>query len=138
MYRKKVTASRKMFLVFNHLLTLEQETQAKDVWGVTSIITLPPGLKKIWEQIPADLDDISDIILPVEQWLEKEADKNDVVLVQGDFGATWHLVNFALRAQLIPVYSVTQRDALEDVQPDGSIKTTHVFKHRRFRLYDRP
>ncbi|WP_462270677.1 CRISPR-associated protein Csx20 [Desulfobacter sp.] len=135
---KKIKDSRKMFLVFNHMLTLEQEAQTREVWGITHIITLPPELKKIWEQIPADLDDISDIILPVQQWLEKEADKNDVVLIQGDFGATWLLVDFALKAQLIPVYSVTQRDAREVVQADGSIKNTHVFKHRMFRLYGRP
>jgi hypothetical protein len=132
---KEIKDSRKMFLVFNHMLTLEQETQAREVWGITHIFTLPPELKKIWEQIPADLDDISDIIFPVQQWLEKEADKNDVVLIQGDFGATWLLVDFALRAQLTPVYSVTQRDAREITQPDGSIKNTHVFKHKMFRLY---
>ena len=127
-----------MFLIFNHVLTQEQEIQARGLWGVTSIIMMPPILKKIWEQIPADIENISDVIFPVQQWLAKEADKNDVVLVQGDFGATWLLVDFALRAQLIPVYSVTQRDAREDIQPDGSIKTTHVFKHMRFRLYGQP
>ena len=127
-----------MFLVFNHALTREQETQAREIWGVTSIVALPLSLKQIWGQIPADLENISDVILPVQQWLEKEAAKNDVVLIQGDFGATWLLVDFALKAQLIPVYSVTQRDARENIQPDGSIKTTHVFKHRRFRLYAQP
>lgn len=132
---EKQKIEKKMFLVFNHMLTQGQETQAKDVWGVTSFITLPPGLNKIWKQIPADLENISNVILPVQQWLKKEANENDVVLIQGDFGATWLLVDFALRVKLIPVYSVTQRDAREVVQPDGSIKTTHVFNHRRFRLY---
>lgn len=135
---EKQKKEKKMFLVFSHRLTPEQENDAQDVWGVTSFIAIPPGLKKIWEQIPADLENISNVILPIQQWVKREADKNDVVLIQGDFGATWLLVNFALRAQLIPVYSVTQRDAREVLQPDGAIKTTHVFKHRRFRLYGRP
>lgn len=124
-----------MFLIFNHVLTPAQETQAREVWGVTSIIMLPPVLKKIWEQIPADLENISDVILPVQRWLEKEANKNDVVLVQGDFGATWLIVDFALKNDLVPVYSVTVRQAGEESVPGGSVKTTHFFKHRMFRIY---
>lgn len=126
---------RKMFLLFNHALTLDQEQDARDVWAVTSFVPLPPELKTIWEQIPSDREAISGCLQPIRLWLEKAADENDLALIQGDFGAVWLMVSFAFEKQLVPVYSATMRDAREDVQADGTIKNTHIFRHRMFRLY---
>ena len=113
-----------MFLMFNHLLSKDQEADAQNIWGTQlKFVGLPAYLKALWAQIPADQKCLFDTLAPFRTWLEKESRPNDVVLIQGDFGATWLMVNFALTLSLLPVYSVTVRDAREDLQPDGSIKS---------------
>lgn len=127
---------KKMFLVFSHSLTQEQKNEARKVWGVTHFLPLPEHLQQIWSQIPVDQKEISDVLCPIRQWLENESGRHDIALIQGDFGATWLMVDFALKAKLVPVYSVTQRHAREEVQPDGSIKNIHIFNHKMFRPYN--
>ena len=127
---------KKMLLVFSHRLTQEQEKEARTVWGVTHFLSLPEKLQQIWSQIPANQKKISDVLRPIREWLENESGRHDLALIQGDFGATWLMVDFALKAELIPVYSVTHRNAGEKVQPDGSIKNIHIFKHKMFRPYN--
>jgi len=133
---EKEKNEKKMFLVFSHRLTPEQETEARTVWKVTSFLPLPEQLQQIWSQIPADKKKISDVLCPIRQWLKNESVRHDLALIQGDFGATWLMVDFALKADLVPVYSVTQRLATEERQPDGSIKNIHIFNHKMFRPYN--
>jgi hypothetical protein len=57
------------------------------------------------------------------------------VLIQGDFGATFLMVNFAFEKGLIPIHSTTEREATEELQPDGSVRLSHRFLHKRFRKY---
>nr|WP_320016933.1 CRISPR-associated protein Csx20 [uncultured Desulfobacter sp.] len=125
-----------MFLLFNHSLSKNQETDAQNIWGTElQFVGLPRQLKALWAQIPADKKGLFDTLAPFRAWLEKESCPNDLVLIQGDFGATWLMVQYALNNNLLPVYSVTVRQAREETAPDGTVKTTHVFKHRMFRLY---
>ncbi|NWH06438.1 CRISPR-associated protein Csx20 [Desulfobacter latus] len=125
-----------MFLMFNHSLSEDQETDARNIWGAQlQFVGLPTQLKALWAQIPADQTRIFDTLAPFRTWLEKASCPNDLVLIQGDFGATWIMVHYALNNNLLPVYSVTARQAREETAPDGTVKTTHVFKHRMFRLY---
>jgi hypothetical protein len=44
-------------------------------------------------------------------------------------------VNFAFERGFIPVYSTTQREAVEEYGENGSITVTHRFEHRIFRKY---
>ena len=126
----------KMFLMFNHSLSKDQETDAQNIWGgQLHFVGLPTQLKVLWAQIPADKKGLFDTLAPFRAWLEKESCPNDLVLIQGDFGATWLMVQYALNNNLVPVYSVTIRQAREDITSDGIVKNTHFFKHRMFRLY---
>jgi hypothetical protein len=54
---------------------------------------------------------------------------------QGDFGATYLMVRFALEQGLIPIYATTRRKAREESQADGAVKLTHHFQHQTFRKY---
>jgi len=126
---------RRLFSVFNHTLTPVQIQAATDLLGVTDIIEMPERLKKVWQQIPAELETIKPIIEPVQEWLKECAGPFDFVLIQGDFGATWLMVDFAFKHGLVPVYSTTRREAKETVQADGSVKTEHIFQHQIFRRY---
>jgi len=127
--------NRAIFLVFNHKITPEQKKGAEISLGVNRIIEMPENLQLLWQQIPPALPGIKTILDPVKTWLVESAKPLDYVLIQGDFGATYLLVEFALNRKLIPVYSTTIRQARESIQPDGSLKTEHLFKHKIFRRY---
>ncbi|MBW2742311.1 MAG: hypothetical protein JRE64_26545 [Deltaproteobacteria bacterium] len=126
---------RSLFLIFNHDITPVQEIDACSSLGVQQIINMPPDLKELWRQIPPDLSKISDYLNPVKDWLAGQARKNDHVLIQGDFGACFIMVNFAFETGLIPIYSTTQREAVEEHKEDGTVNLSHQFRHRIFRRY---
>ena len=64
---------------------------------------------------------------PIFDWLLKQAQTDDYILVQGDFGVVYFTVNFAFQNGLIPIYSTTQRKAVENKLPDGSVQLQHTF-----------
>ncbi|HBT89172.1 CRISPR-associated protein Csx20 [Desulfobacter sp.] len=136
MNAKETAKPENMFLMFNHSLSKDQETDAQNIWGTQlQFVGLPGQLKALWAQIPADKQELFDTLAPFRTWLEKQSRPNDLVLIQGDFGATWLMVQYALNSNLVPVYSVTVRLASEERSPDGMVKNTHFFKHQMFRLY---
>jgi len=75
------------------------------------------------------------LLQPVFSWLDRNAQKGDFVLIQGDFGASFLLVQHALHKEYIPVYSTTERKAVERLLEDGQVELIHQFYHIRFRKY---
>ncbi|MBF0101679.1 MAG: hypothetical protein HQK77_12305 [Desulfobacterales bacterium] len=124
-----------LFLIFNHTFTEHQEENARQFLGVTRIISLPDHLQQLWSAIPPELSEIDQYLDPIRKWLGSEASKHDFVLIQGDFGATFILVNTAFELELVPIYSTTRRVVTEEILNDGSIKMTHHFQHSIFRKY---
>lgn len=124
-----------LFLLFNHRCTAAQKDAAQEQLGVTGIITLPPELQQLWSQIPPDRPALAPYLEPVQSWLAAQAQAGDYVLIQGDFGATFLMVRFALNHDLIPVYATTSRQAIEEHLPDGAVKMVHRFQHQMFRKY---
>jgi hypothetical protein len=127
---------RSLFLIFNHEITSVQKSDARNSLGVQQIINMPPDLKDLWRQIPPVLPKISAYLKPVKDWLASQAKKNDYVLIQGDFGACFIMVKFAFEIGLIPVYSTTEREAVEEHKEDGTVNLSHQFRHRIFRRYE--
>jgi hypothetical protein len=125
----------KLLQIFNHTLTSQQEADARERLGVERIVLPPERLQKLWRQVPADLVGIDGYLAPVKDWLAAEGRPGDFVLVQGDFGATWIMVNHAFKLGLVPVYSTTERQAEETITGDGAVRLVHHFRHRRFRRY---
>ncbi len=128
--------SKSLFLLFNHQLTSEQENDARDSLKISNIQSLPLELKAFWRQIPPHLPAITQFLQPIRTWLAAQAQPDDYVLIQGDFGACFLMVNFAFKNKLIPIYSTTVRKAVEEIAEDGSIKLIHRFKHQIFRKYN--
>lgn len=124
-----------LFLLFNHRFTAAQHNAAQEQLGVRKIITLPPELQQLWSQIPPELAELATYLAPIRDWLAAQALVGDYVLIQGDFGATYLMVHFALNHDLIPVYATTSRLATEEHLPDGSVKMVHHFQHQIFRRY---
>ena len=124
-----------LFLIFNHIFTEEQKEDAREKLKINNFINMPDNLKIIWANIPPELDSISDFINPIKQWVLESSRPKDFVLIQGDFGACYLMVNFALKNDLVPIYATSKRQAKEDILPDGSIRLLHYFKHYGFRKY---
>ena len=125
------------FLIFNHQFTAVQEMDACASLGVRNIVNLPAELQELWRNIPPDLPEIKNYLDPIQKWLSSQANEGDHVLIQGDFGACFLMVNFAFEHNLIPVYSTTQREVVEEEQPNGAVRLTHHFQHQIFRKYRR-
>ena len=45
------------------------------------------------------------------------------------------MVNFAFKIGLVPIYSTTRREAVEEHNDDETVKLVHHFQHRIFRKY---
>jgi hypothetical protein len=127
--------SQKLFLIFNHTFTPVQEADARASLGVSEIVVMPDDVRHVWGNVPPELSEIQGWLEPVGKWLKENSQAGDYVLIQGDFGACFLMVHFARETGLIPVYSTTRREAVEEHQPDGSVRMTHHFNHQRFRVY---
>lgn len=125
-----------LIVLFNHALTPEQRKDALASLGVEKIIEPPDALTKIWATIPPDIESITGYIGSIFKWIDSVASSGDYILIQGEFGATFQVVNFCLSRGLVPIYATTRREAGQEYRPDGSVRTVHVFKHVRFRNYE--
>jgi hypothetical protein len=127
---------KKMFLLFSHTLTPSQIEYAKKYFAVDVFVPLPKTLQKKWSNMPYDTPSIRKELTPFKQWLVQEAHGEDVVLIQGDFGAVYSMVNFAKDLKLMPVYATTKRIAKEYENAQGQQEKTSIFEFQRFREYE--
>ena len=126
----------RLFLLFSHALTGEQERDARASLGVEEILPLPENLQQRWSNVPPDLETVQEHIGPALNWLGEQARPGDYVLIQGDFGAVYRAVCVALEQGLTPLYATTARRVKETRLPDGRVESTRVFQHVRYRRYE--
>jgi hypothetical protein len=124
-----------LFLLFNHALTPEQQTDARASLDVGEVVEPPEAISGLWSNLPPESERLFDVLGPVRQWLAENARPGDYVLIQGDFGACWLMVKYAREHGLCPVYSTSRREAREERLEDGSVRLVHHFRHVRFRVY---
>ncbi len=122
-----------MFILVSHQMTEIQYSDAKMNHGVNRFVKLSTD---IWSQIPAEVETIGLYLEDLQHNILKESEKGDLLLVQGDFGATVEMVHFAFRQGLIPVYATTKRIA-KDIVDGDTVTTIRTFEHMRFRKYTR-
>jgi len=125
---------KKMILLFSHNLTPDQKNDAMTTFGVEEFLPLEADLQKLWSNIPADLANLNDYLKPIKSFLKEVLNHDDMVLIQGDFGATCHLAHFVRELGGVGVYATTVRDVVEK-QEGGVIVKTSIFKHVRFRVF---
>jgi len=123
---------KKLFVLMNHIILPEQIKQAKEILDASEVVILSDDA---WAMINPYDDTIAEDLLPYKKKLSFESHERDYLLVQGDFGATYHMVRFALMCKLIPIYATTRRHVDEKVI-DGKVVTTREFSHIRFRRYE--
>jgi len=128
---------RKLFLLFSHKLTDEQTQDAKRSLNATDFIYLPDDLQKKWSAVDPEIGSLKEYSAPIAEWLKNNAQKDDYVLIQGDFGMVYYFVDIAFNNGFIPIYSTTERVFDQTKLDDGSIEMKKIIKHKIFRKYER-
>lgn len=120
----------------SHQLSDIQTKEAKNILKVDCIKMLPLELQQIWSSIEPKGELPIDMLMPIKKWISKESSEQDYVLIQGDFGATFYLVDYCFNIKRVPIYATSTRQVEEKVENDITI-TNRVFKHVNFRKYVR-
>jgi uncharacterized protein MJ1673 len=122
---------KKMFVLISHGLTQEQKSQALKVFGVEDIINIADDA---WSNISPSDENILYVLNRYKKELMLEATAGDILLVQGDFGATYNMINFAKNIGIKTIYATTKR-IVQELAIDGKLVTRREFKHEKFREY---
>ena len=120
-----------MFILMSHEMTDVQYNDAEKNYNIDQFVKLPTD---ICSQIPPESEYIDNYLEELKNEIRTQYKKNDLLMVQGDFGATVEMVNFAFKIGILPVYSTTKRIA-KDIVDGDTITTLRIFEHVRFRKY---
>ncbi len=124
-----------LFLLLNHTLTAQQKADAKVNFSIDTFLALPTNLQKIWSSVSPEGELDIKSLKQISRWLSTHAKKGDYLLIQGEFGATFYMVEFCFSKGFVPLYSTSKREYKEEYFPDGSVKRQHLFKHIQYRPY---
>lgn len=125
-------------VLLSHALTDAQVEDLRRNWSAEIVKTLPEELQRRWSNVPPDGPFPVGWLAPLIAWLEAETAEDDVVVVQGEPGCVYYVVNWCFRHRRLPLYAATAREAQEERRPDGTVITQRVFRHRGFRAYPEP
>lgn len=120
-----------MFILMSHEMTDQQKADAKETLLVNKLDVMPSD---IWSQIPSDFASIEQCLVELKAYISLRADKEDYLLVQGDYGATYSMVQFAKEIGIIPVYATSKRK-VQELAEGEKVTTVREFTHVRFRKY---
>lgn len=127
---------RKFIVLMSHDMSDIQKNDAYENLKVTEIIEAPSEIKAIW----GNVDPISDLDISkldkVISWIKNISEKGDYILVQGEFGATFYIVDYCFKSNLIPVYATSIR-RVEETREGDRVLTNRVFVHEGYRQYIR-
>ena len=124
---------KKAYCLLNHSLTDNQIKELVEEYNISEIKYPDAELSVKWMQIPASKNLDMNVIKAVLVWIQ-DAEKDDVLIVQGEFGSTFYIVDYALKNGLIPVYAVTKRVA-EEKRNGEEVVRQYIFRHCCFRKY---
>lgn len=127
---------KNLIVLMSHNMTENQKEDAYKTLKVKDILESNQDIKNIWSNIePKSSLDLSRLDLVID-WIKKNSRKGDYILVQGEFGATFYIVDYCFKSNLIPIYATSKRQVIEEIQGDKII-TNRTFKHEGFRKYIR-
>ena len=99
---------KKIILLFSHTLTEPQIKELKENWNCNEIIYMSDELKNNWMNVSDNTD-----INQFKKFLLDNLRKGDYVLIQGEWGLTYNMINFAKENNFIPLYAGTTRNVNE-------------------------
>lgn len=126
---------RKTFCLLNHELTQNQITELRKKFNSDKIIYPDKKLSQFWKSIPPENKN-NEIVAKTVEWIkETVAEKGDLFIVQGEFGSTFTLVDYALKNELVPIYATTKRVAKESSNGE-TVHREYIFEHVCFKKYE--
>jgi hypothetical protein len=124
-----------VYCLMNHQLTSAQERELINRYGSDGIILPSAEISSAWMNSPVDAAFKRSSLSPFLSWIEGIPPSSAIVL-QGEAGAAFALIDYALRRNLIVLHSVTERKVSEVRR--GEIVTRRCeFEHICFREYQR-
>ncbi|WP_455542955.1 CRISPR-associated protein Csx20 [Intestinibacter sp.] len=125
---------KKFIVLMSHDMSELQKNDAYKNLEVDEIIEAPKKIKTIWANInptsELDIDRLNDVIL----WIKGISQKQDYILVQGEFGATFYIVDYCFKNNLVPVYATSVR-RVEETRNGNEVLTNRIFVHEGYRKY---
>lgn len=122
----------RVFCLMNHSLTKKQIAELTDVYKCKEIVYPEETVSSLWSQVNSTNE--KDVIQSVIFWL-KAAKDGDYLIIQGEFGLTFTLVDYALKEKLIPIYATSKRIAKES-RVGETVHREYIFEHICFKKYE--
>lgn len=122
----------RVFCLMNHSLTQKQIAELTDVYKCKEIVYPEETISSLWSQVNSTNE--KDVIQSVIFWL-KAAKDGDYLIIQGEFGLTFTLVDYALKEKLIPIYATSKRIAKES-RVGETVHREYIFEHICFKKYE--
>lgn len=123
----------KTFCLLNHTLTQKQLAELSEKFNSTQVIYPEKNLAELWAQIPPEKNN-DEVVKVVASWLKENSVPGDLFIIQGEFGSTFTLVDFALKNGLVPLYATTRRIARESRNGE-TVHREYIFEHVCFKKY---
>lgn len=124
---------KKALLLFSHQLTENQEKELVQNFKVKKIVSLSSELQEMWSNVSIKKN-YKENLEKIKKYIEENFNENDVMLVQGNWGYTYNIVNWSIEKKLVPVYSYTERN-VEEIKDGENVKKISYFKHVKFIEY---
>ncbi|MDO5774505.1 MAG: CRISPR-associated protein Csx20 [Spirochaetales bacterium] len=121
------------FCLLNHALTQNQLAELGEKFNSTDVVYPEKNLAGLWAQIPPEKSN-EEVVESVVSWLKNNAAPGDLFIIQGEFGSTFTLVDFALKNGLVPLYATTRRIAKESRNGE-TVHREYIFEHVCFKKY---
>ena len=124
---------KKALLLFSHQLTENQAKELIEDFGVKKIVSLASELQEMWSNVSIK-ENYMENLEKIKKYIENNFNKDDVMLIQGNWGYTYNLVKWSIENDLIPVYSYTERN-VEEIKDGENVKKIRYFKHKKVIKY---
>lgn len=130
--KSKENFMKKIAVLFSHKLTKDQEDDIYNSLKCEKIVFLDDKLQEKFSSIEENHRE--SLLEELKLFLKTNLSEEDYLLVQGEWGITYNIVNYAKEIGLIPLYSLTKRASKEVLKGDIVEKTSY-FKHEGFKKY---
>ncbi len=124
-----------LYIIMSHKFNERQRKDAEINHNITNFVELPENLKQKWRNIPPESDCLQSIIDIFSNWVLEQYQTGDIVMIQGDFGATYGVVKALSKCDIPCCYATTKRNAIEYVEGTKTVKES-TFIHVKFRFYE--
>ena len=125
---------KRALLLFSHQLTDNEEKELIKDFEVKKIVSLTSELQEMWSNVSIKKNYMENL-KKIKEYIKNNFNKNDVMLIQGNWGYTYNLVKWSIDNELIPVYSYTERN-VEEIKDEENVKKISYFKHIKFIEYE--